>query len=177
MLSAPEHTTAPTAVFESTPRLRLEPTASRHTLLDGGWWPRSTDPVAELPGLVHALDGRHGPVIRLMLGAAEWDTRPRRLAVAGRTVRLGWFTTQPAGLITAFVGDGARIDLLVVPPHTPMATARAAMAVAADAANTVHAPDILAITTDRVADGDATQEAAWETEGGQPLRDDVQPGR
>jgi hypothetical protein len=32
----------------STPRLRMEPTGSRRTFLDGGWWPRSTDPVAEL---------------------------------------------------------------------------------------------------------------------------------
>jgi hypothetical protein len=27
-------------------RLRLEPTGSARTLLDGGWWPRSADPVA-----------------------------------------------------------------------------------------------------------------------------------
>jgi len=30
------------------------------TLLDGGWWPRSADLAAELPGLVLALQG-HGP--------------------------------------------------------------------------------------------------------------------
>ncbi|MGW3774477.1 DUF5994 family protein, partial [Actinomadura verrucosospora] len=39
----------------STPRLRLRPAAppgSVRTALDGAWWPRSADPVAELPGLV-----------------------------------------------------------------------------------------------------------------------------
>jgi len=30
----------------TTPRLRLESTGASRTLLDGGWWPRSSDPVA-----------------------------------------------------------------------------------------------------------------------------------
>src|SRR5690242_17603895 len=51
--------TAPT-----TPRLRLESTGTRRSLLDGGWWPRSSDPVAELPGLILAIDARRGPVTR-----------------------------------------------------------------------------------------------------------------
>ena len=35
----------------SAPRLQLEPTSSRTTVLDGGWWPRSTDPAIELPAV------------------------------------------------------------------------------------------------------------------------------
>jgi len=46
--------TSPTAPW--TPRLLMLATGSRHTLLDGGWWPRSTDPIAELPGLILAID-------------------------------------------------------------------------------------------------------------------------
>src|SRR5260370_974608 len=42
-------------------RPRMHPPASRRTLLDGGWWPRSTDPVAELPGLILAIDALRGP--------------------------------------------------------------------------------------------------------------------
>src|SRR4051812_21398491 len=68
----------------STPRLRLEPTGTRRFLLDGGWWPRSTDPVAELPGLVLAIDAVRGPVTRLVLSASGWDSRPRRMRVADR---------------------------------------------------------------------------------------------
>lgn len=105
------------------PRLRLAPTLSRSTLLDGGWWPRSSDPVAELPGLILALGDRSGPVTRLMLGLAGWDSRPRRLDLAGRVVRLGWFTTQPVGLLTAICATGDRVDLLVVPPDTGAAAA------------------------------------------------------
>jgi hypothetical protein len=37
------------------PRLRLDPARSRGTLLDGGWWARSGDPAAELPGLIRAI--------------------------------------------------------------------------------------------------------------------------
>jgi hypothetical protein len=32
-------------------RLRLQPDRSGRGPLDGGWWPRSADPAAELPGL------------------------------------------------------------------------------------------------------------------------------
>jgi hypothetical protein len=62
----------------SVPRLRLDPAGSRGTLLDGGWWPRSGDPAAELPGLIRAIDDRCGRVARLMLGPAGWDSQPRR---------------------------------------------------------------------------------------------------
>jgi hypothetical protein len=149
------------------PRLVLEPTLSGHTLLDGGWWPRSTDPVAELPGLVLALDHRRGPVRHLILGQAGWDSRPRRLGVASRVVRLGWFTAQPLDLLTAICANGDRVDLLVVPPDTDPATARAAMALAARPANTIHAPEILTVlTARRVPQAETAPENAWESEGG-----------
>jgi hypothetical protein len=128
----------------STPRLRLGSAGSRQTLLDGGWWPRSTDPVAELPGLVLAIDNLHGPVTRLVLSAAGWETHPRRIGVAGRVLRLGYFASQPVSLLTALCDNGARVDLLVVPPDTDAASADAAMALAATPDNHVHAPDLLA---------------------------------
>jgi Family of unknown function (DUF5994) len=162
-----ERTTVTSHSAPSVLRLRLEPTLSRRTLLDGGWWPRSTDPVAELPGLILALDDRRGCVTRVMLGPAGWDSQPRRLGVAGRVVRLGWFTTQPAGLLTAICANRERVDLLVVPPDTGAADARAAMALAARAANTIHAPDILSSVTDRRApQAETASETAWESEGG-----------
>jgi hypothetical protein len=158
----------------SEPRLRLDPTLSRHTLLDGGWWPRSADPVAELPGLILALDARRGPVARVMLGAAGWDSRPRRLGVAGRVVRLAWFSTQPVGLLTAICADGDRVDLLVVPPGTDAALAQAAMAAAAQATNTTHAPDIIAaVTARRAAEAATAPETSWESEGGHLSRSGI----
>jgi uncharacterized protein DUF5994 len=118
-------------------RLRLQPDGpARLQAQNGGWWPRSADPAAELPGLVVALDEQHGPVSKIMLGMADWDSsRPRRLRIDGpagrRILRLGWFATMPAGLLTAIYADGHRTDLLIVPPDTSEQAAQAAMGQAA----------------------------------------------
>jgi hypothetical protein len=163
-------------------RLRLQPDLSARTLLDGGWWPRSADPAAELPGLILAIEERHGPVTRIMLGRAGWDaSRPRRLRVDGpagsRVIRLGWFETMPAGLLTVIARAG-RTDLLTVPPHTPERAAWAAMEQPPQAGNRTRTPALLAaVTTGGTQAGtapDGTQLSTWEWEGGQdrarPLR-------
>jgi hypothetical protein len=154
----------------STPRLLLEPTGSRRSLLDGGWWPRSTDPVAELPGLVLAIDKLRGPVTRLVLSASGWDSRPRRLQVADRVLRLGYFTSQPATLLTALCDNGDRVDLLIVAPRTDPATAQAAMITAATTANLVHAQHILNTLPHpddpSPAMESAAEDSVWEDDGG-----------
>jgi hypothetical protein len=181
MLSATDRKTAISLSPPSTPRLRLQPLrtpCSPCTLLDGGWWPRSADPVAELPGLVLALDDafddRHSPVWRIMLRAAEWHRRPRRLRVDGpvasRVVRLGWFDTMPAGLLTAICSGGRRIDLLTVPPETSEAAAQKAMEQAAQPGNLTHTPDILSTTRQDArthqTEAETSPECLWESEGG-----------
>jgi hypothetical protein len=130
------------------PRLRLQQDRSGRTLLDGGWWPRSADPAAELPGLIFALDERHGHVTRVMLGTADWDaSRPRRLSIGSppdsRVVKIGWFDTMPGGLLTAITARGERTDLVTIPPRTSEEAASAAMQQAATAGNHDHAPAIL----------------------------------
>jgi hypothetical protein len=153
--------------------------------LDGGWWPRSADPVAELPGLILALQA-HGPadgqlrVAHIMLRVADWDSRPRRLRVDGptdtRIVRLSWFDTLPAGLLTAIHADGRRVDLLTVPASTGHAAAEATMELAAHPGNHLRAPELLAAlaaSTDLQARSESTagaaetaSQSAWESEGG-----------
>jgi hypothetical protein len=152
----------------STPRLQLGPSTSLHTLLDGGWWPRSVDPVAELPGLVLAIDHLHGPVTQLVLNADDWDGQPYRIGMPGRVLRLAYFTSQPVGLLTALCGrNGNRVDLLIVPPGTDHGTAEAAMALAATPDNQVHAQHIVRAVRARDTP-EATSRAAgdWESEGG-----------
>jgi uncharacterized protein DUF5994 len=185
MLTTAERHTATSPAPPSRPRLRLQTGLSARTLLDGGWWPRSSDPAAELPGLILALDQRHGPVTAVMLGQAGWDaSRPRRLRVDGpagsRTVRLGWFETMPAGLLTATARAG-RTDLLTVPPHTSEPAAQAAMDQAAQPGNRTHTPALLAASTTAgpptsqpppgTAPGSSTQLGTWEWEGGQQAPD------
>jgi Family of unknown function (DUF5994) len=58
-------------------------------------------------------------------------------------VRLGYFVSQPAGLLTAVCGNRDRVDLLVVPPDAAADAAEAAMLVAATVGNLIHAQDIL----------------------------------
>lgn len=128
----------------STPRVRLGAIQARGAPLDGGWWPRSSDPVAELPGLILAIDHRRGPITRVMLGSAGWSSHPTRLAVGGRVIRLGWFASLPVGLLTAICASRFRVDLLLVPPETNAAVADAAMALAAAPNNSLRTPDVLA---------------------------------
>ncbi|MFC6879588.1 MULTISPECIES: DUF5994 family protein [Actinomadura] len=179
----------------STPRLRLRPAArppappgSARAALDGAWWPRSADPVAELPGLILALQDRgpiddHRPITHVLLRTGDWDSRPRRLRVDGpadiRVVRLSWFDSLPSGLLTAVYADGRRVDLFTVPASTSGTEAEASMELASHPDNHIHAPGLLAALTspsagtDR-ADAPAGSENDWETEGGR-LREDLAP--
>jgi hypothetical protein len=158
----------------SPPRLMLAPARVGQAVLDGGWWPRSWDPVAELPGLILALDGPFGPISQILLNIDAWDCRFRRLAVGGRVVRMGWFTSLDPAVLIATTDRRDQVDLLVVPPGTAEAAARAAMARAADPANTMRAPAILAAIPagpDTTPDGDRTaasgwDKSVWDNEGG-----------
>jgi hypothetical protein len=128
----------------STPRLVLNPTRTGRAVLDGGWWPRSWDPLAELPGLVLALSAWYRPIAHLMLSSDTWDGRFRRLAVGPMVVRIGWFSTQSPAVLIAITNTGDQIDILVVPPQTPPDVADLALAAAADPADGRRAPEILA---------------------------------
>jgi hypothetical protein len=112
--------------------------------VDGGWWPRSRDPDAELPSLIAGLDSSLGPVTRVALNLDAWDTAPRRVAVDGRRVRVGWFRHMDADTIGVTRAAKAHVVLLVVPPQATTAAAGTAMAMAADAANSTGPADILA---------------------------------
>ena len=154
----------------SRPRLVLAPTRADYAVLDGGWWPRSWDPVAELPGLVLALAARFGPIRQVLLSSTAWDSHFRRLAVDAGAVRMGWFTSMDPALLIATTYRGEQVDLLVVPPQTPAAAADQAMATAADPHNVVRAPDILAIRPDGPPAAGTSPysepDAVWDNEGG-----------
>jgi hypothetical protein len=119
----------------SRPRLHLDPVGTFHDFLDGAWWPRSTDPSVELPGLVLAIDGIHGEVVSIRLGADGWRPGPSQLSVGRRRIRVSYFATQPASLLTALYEHGGRINLLVVPPLTSGDDAANAMLDAATTGN------------------------------------------
>ena len=138
-----QRATNATSASPTSPRLVLAPDRARRAVLDGGWWPRSWDPVAELPGLVSALSERYGTIRQLMLNSTTWSSRFQRLTVGEGVVRAGWFTTVDPAVLIATTYDGEQIDLLVVPPSTAAHTAEKAMAQAADPANRTRAHAIL----------------------------------
>jgi Family of unknown function (DUF5994) len=128
------------------PRVSFDPALIRHGAVDGGWWPHSRNALTELPGLIAALDARPGVrVLRLAVHRDEWDEVPRQLtADGGHVVRVGWFTTIPGHTVSVTTAGGREpIALLVVPPITPAATARAAMNTASTGEGTAQAADML----------------------------------
>ena len=152
MLTTDERRTAASPAAPSRPRLRLQPDLWARTLLDGGWWPRSADPAAELPGLILAIEETSQP-------DHPDHARPSRLLTATARTR--------------------RTDLLTVPPHTGEPAARAAMDQAARAGNRTRTPALLAALTTAAIPGrppagtlagttpDSIQLSTWEWEGGQ----------
>ncbi|MEE6307963.1 DUF5994 family protein [Plantactinospora veratri] len=159
MLTADQRATRIPSAPPSQPRLSLPPARANGAVLDGAWWPRSWDPLAELPGLVVTLSARYGRIRNVVLNSGAWDGRFRRFVAGDDVVRAGWFSSLDAALLIATTEGGDQIDLLVVPPSTTAAAAERAMTMAADPANTLRAPAIIA------ADGSARMEST-----GQPAR-------
>ena len=142
-----DRTTALPSIGQSAPpalRLRLDPTLARGGSLDGGWWPRSTDPEAELPDLIRGLESSLGVITRVALNLDAWDSAPRRVVVDGRRVHVGWFRAMNADTIGVTSASRDRFVLLVVPPQATTAAAATAMAMAADPANRARPADLLA---------------------------------
>jgi hypothetical protein len=142
-----DHTTAVPPAGQSTPpalRLRLDPTLARGGILDGGWWPRSQDPEAELPDLIRGLESSIGAITRVALNPDAWDDAPPQVGVDGRRVHVGWFRAMNAHTIGVTRAVRDRFVLLVVPPQATPAAAVTAMAMAADASNSARPADLLA---------------------------------
>jgi Family of unknown function (DUF5994) len=144
--------------------------------VDGRWWPRSGDLVAEIPVVLAAgFDVR-----RVTYSLNAWSLTPRRLTIMpGRVAKLGGYAHQDPATITLLNGSGSqRLDLVVIPPPTDVRVAQRALTLtlAAVAGDDHHAAKILhlAQTTDpgrnpRARCVDLFAEQAWDNEGGRVL--------
>ncbi len=169
MLSADDRRIQTSSAAAAVPRLMFRRDVSRRTILDGAWWPRSHDPVVEVSNLVPALQARQIPVTKIMLNPSGWDSHPRRIGVAGRIVRLGWFATLDPELLIASTGGDQRADLLVVSPDASSASAHAAMTMASSGPDALTAAAVRAATSAQSPGSPTSQsraEADWESEGG-----------
>lgn len=107
----------------SGPRLRVtNRLPTEH--IDGAWWPRSTDLVAELPPLLAAVSDRLGQVVAVGYRRGGWNAHPSEVDFAGHPVELlGFDSAEPPGVIV--IGhDGHHLTLRVIPPGTSEPVAR-----------------------------------------------------
>jgi hypothetical protein len=125
-------------------RVQLTPGRVVTGYVDGGWWPRSTDPAVEFPALITALTSILGPISRVRYNLDAWTTTPCKLTVGNQVVRMDGFRTmmQP-DTVTLTAHNRQRISLLVLPPHTPEGVAHAVLKSAANPDTTATVQDIL----------------------------------
>jgi Family of unknown function (DUF5994) len=157
-------------------RIALRRPADTCAFVDGGWWPRSLDLIAELPALLMAGEAAgYGEVRRVSYALTAWDGHPpRRSTMLNRVIKLGGFHFQNPAEISLVDSSGwKRITLVVVPPDTDPAVARRALTMAGmngdrhraleilDLAQ--HVPSVHSIESGCV---DELAAASWDSEGG-----------
>ncbi|MCM1975271.1 MULTISPECIES: DUF5994 family protein [unclassified Streptomyces] len=114
-------------------RLRLAPHGGMPRPIDGAWWPRSYDLLAELPRLFAGLPRAWGHITSVTVNGATWSAVPGRMLVSNQVVRLHRTLTASATHTIVLLAPGqGRWDLLVVPPDTTEDAAEPLMAAAAD---------------------------------------------
>jgi Family of unknown function (DUF5994) len=107
-------------------RLSLDRATLRQAGIHGGWWPRSRDAAAELPGLLSELNTHAGRVSRVALQAGAFSDIPHQLVVGGHKVHVAWFRyMNPHTAILTVVGRDDLILLVVPPQASPEAAAQA----------------------------------------------------
>ncbi|WP_405616712.1 DUF5994 family protein [Streptomyces sp. NBC_00076] len=157
-------------------RLSLAPAGAAPALLDGAWWPRSRDLVAELPTLMAVLDPLWGRITRVTVNPTHWPVVPRKVPVAGHVVNVGWFRSEqdPHELLLLSYHVG-RWNLLVVPPWTDPVSAAWLMSAASDPLGTSTASRLMEQAARRrtVTETDRAVEAVWDSEGGHGAREPV----
>lgn len=129
---------------EETARVLFRHSSANDGLLDAGWWPRSRDMAAELPGLLHMVWASGLEVVHVSYALGFWDPVQRRLNIGGRLVHLSGFHTQLPGLVSLTSRSGrGRIDVLVVPPDTEPAVADRALAIVTAEPSPDHPTQVL----------------------------------
>ncbi|MDT0571929.1 DUF5994 family protein [Streptomyces sp. DSM 3412] len=114
------------------PRLRLAPHGDLSRAIDGAWWPRSYDLLAELPHLLAGLPRAWGQITSVTVSGATWPAVPGRILVSNQVVRLRRTPGEAAPRTVVLLAAGrGRWDLLVVPPDTTEEAAEPLMSAAA----------------------------------------------
>ena len=133
-------------------RLQLKPKRPASEHFDGAWWPRSTQLIDELPGLVTSLSDRLGQVVMVGYRRNGWAETPPLAEIAGHTIELlGFSSDEPASVIV--IGeDGRHLTLHVIRPDASEKAARQALQEARGSAGAGVAPASRSAVARSVAD-------------------------
>ncbi|WP_174575761.1 DUF5994 family protein [Nocardia miyunensis] len=144
------------------------PRAPRPGAVDGAWWPRTTDLVAELADLEALLAGRAGIVDRIMYNMTAWQPAPRRTMIGGRSVHLDGYRHLPTHTLCVLGLDRTRLVLLVIPAATETAAVQALLSAASQPGNELTADELMAAGTRHSLDRTQNEAALrrWDDEGG-----------
>ncbi|KUJ33596.1 hypothetical protein ADL25_44585 [Streptomyces sp. NRRL F-5122] len=113
-------------------RLRLASGSGMPRPIDGAWWPRSYDLLAELPQLLAGLPRAWRHITSVTVNGATWSAVPGRIFVLNQVVRLHRTVAASAPHTIVLLAPGwGRWDLLVLPPDTTEDAAEPLMAAAA----------------------------------------------
>lgn len=147
-------------------RMRLKPAHRSCGLVQGAWWPHSTDLASELPSLLTALSLRLGSIDSVLYHESDWSPAPLSIKHQGDQVILSAHQEWP-NVVSVLGQRFGRLDLLVVPPCTEPTHAYNVVATASSV-NDASTPDqLLGITRrgdDRLLSPIALQR--WESDGG-----------
>ncbi|MDT9697497.1 DUF5994 family protein [Streptomyces sp. P17] len=114
-------------------RLRLAPHGGMPRPIDGAWWPRSYDLLAELPRLLAGLPRAWGHITSVTVNGATWSVVPGRMLVSNQVVRLHRTLAASAAPTIVLLSPGlGRWDLVVVAPDLTEEAAEPLMVAAAD---------------------------------------------
>jgi len=116
-----------------TSRILLRARGAPAGLVDGAWWPRTTNLTLELHDVISTVATHLGRTARV---AFAWNPRSvtqRGLDRHDGVLVCGPVDGQPQNVMYLFGTDGSRLALLVVPPDTEADGAYAAMRLAVGA--------------------------------------------
>ncbi|OCB41280.1 hypothetical protein A5675_10655 [Mycobacterium malmoense] len=133
-------------------RLQLKPYRSVSEHIDGAWWPRTTNLVDELPGLLASVSERLGPVVMVGYRRNGWQETPPLAQVGDHTVELLAFTSDEPASVILIGEDGHHLTLHVIRPDAGEEAARQALERAGAPADDVPPPRARSTVARSVAD-------------------------
>jgi hypothetical protein len=124
-------------------RLTVKPHRAAMGMIDGAWWPRSREPLAEFPAMIAGIERRLGRPDRVAFNVNAWAEAPGRIVVDDEVVRLEGFRSLDERTVLVSGYGWHRMVLLVIPPEADEHAAAAALARAAAPDNIEEAAQIL----------------------------------